>query len=311
MKLISFDIGIKNMAYCVFNISGSLISIVDWNVINLLDSSSNPTVINTCSCMNKPKNKKSCATRCNKKAAFYKGDTFYCEKHAKSSDFILPEKRFSTPALKKLKHEELILLCKEFTIECIENMRKKELFDRLSVLFLNKALLPVIKNKVKKANEVDLIYIGKKIKEVLNVLPMLEGIDYAIIENQISPIANRMKTIQGMLAQYFIMRNDDTRIEFISSANKLKPETIEEETESETAIKEPLENVLTTVEISNIKGYKKNKMDGITKCSQILDKNPGFLEWKHMLETKKKDDLADCFLQGHWYIHKKIIQKNK
>jgi len=28
-----------------------------------------------------------------------------------------------------------------------------------------------------------------------------------------------------------------------------------------------------------------------------------------MLETKKKDDLADCFLQGHWYIHKKIINK--
>ena len=30
---------------------------------------------------------------------------------------------------------------------------------------------------------------------------------HVIIENQISPIANRMKTIQGMITQYFIMKN--------------------------------------------------------------------------------------------------------
>ena len=32
----SFDIGIKNMAYCVLDSSGS--HIIDWNVIDLLDS---------------------------------------------------------------------------------------------------------------------------------------------------------------------------------------------------------------------------------------------------------------------------------
>lgn len=42
-----------------------------------------------------------------------------------------------------------------------------------------------------------------------------------IIENQIGPLANKMKTIQGMLTQYFIMHNVET-IEFISSSNKLK-----------------------------------------------------------------------------------------
>ena len=34
MKTISFDIGIKNMAYCIFDCSSS-IDILDWKVLNL------------------------------------------------------------------------------------------------------------------------------------------------------------------------------------------------------------------------------------------------------------------------------------
>lgn len=39
-KLISFDIGIKNLAYCIFDISDSLVSIVDWNVMDISKRSS-------------------------------------------------------------------------------------------------------------------------------------------------------------------------------------------------------------------------------------------------------------------------------
>ena len=56
----------------------------------------------------------------------------------------------------------------------------------------------------------------------------LGDIDRVIIENQISPIANRMKTVQGMLSQYFLMSNDKLDIEFISSINKLKDDDIHE-----------------------------------------------------------------------------------
>ena len=46
-------------------------------------------------------------------------------------------------------------------------------------------------------------------------------LDVVIIENQISTIASRMKTLQGMISQYFIMKGIPS-IEFISSINKLK-----------------------------------------------------------------------------------------
>ena len=36
----------------------------------------------------------------------------------------------------------------------------------------------------------------------------LSTIDIILLENQISPIANRMKTLQGMIAQYFIINNN-------------------------------------------------------------------------------------------------------
>ena len=73
------------------------------------------------------------------------------------------------------------------------------------------------------ANNINLIDLGVNLKLELNKIfetIELESIDLIILENQISPIANRMKTIQGMIAQYFI-NNNNYNIEFISAANKL------------------------------------------------------------------------------------------
>jgi hypothetical protein len=142
-------------------------------------------------------------------------------------------------------------------------------------------LIPIV-NKKERAGELDLISIGRNLRTEMDKIECFTSATHVIIENQISPIATRMKTIQGMLAQYFIMRmNDKIQIEFLSSSGKLKgfeTKNTEENTE-----------------------YKKHKKDAIFYCRQILEKDE-FKEWGHVLETRKKDDLADCFLQALFYL---------
>ena len=99
INLISFDIGIKNMAYCIFKVHNNSITIEDWNVIDLLQDNNDNF---KCNCVIPPKTKKDSAKICNKKAKFTKNNNFFCEKHAKSNKhFIIPSKIHTKPFLKK------------------------------------------------------------------------------------------------------------------------------------------------------------------------------------------------------------------
>ena len=133
-----------------------------------------------------------------------------------------------------------------------------------------------------------LIEIGINLKLEMDLLFKDIKIDTVIIENQISPIANRMKTLQGMMAQYFIMNNVND-IHFISASNKLK---------------DFLANKQTT--------YSERKKKGIEVCEELLLNNEKISEHITLFEnSKKKDDLADCFLQGLWFLkEKRLIQEN-
>ena len=106
--------------------------------------------------------------------------------------------------------------------------------------------------------------------------------DAILIENQISPIANRMKCLQGMMTQYFIMKNWFS-IEYVSSSNKLKG--------------------FTTKNMN----YKQRKQYSIDTAKQIIQNNPILHGWiPFFSEHKKKDDLADSYLQGLWFINNKL-----
>ena len=306
MKLISFDIGIKNMAYCIFHLeTGSQTIIYDWNVINLMEKDETENSKNYCSCYLKAKNKTTPQKLCGKVAKFSKNTNYFCEKHAKnSSEYIIPSKETSPAFFNKMKVDELKIVYKKLNVfNDSENLRKPDLLEKINKFYQDSCFIPIINKKKKSANDTDLIMIGKNMKTLLNEINGIRDITHVIIENQISPIANRMKTIQGMLAQYFIMINSDIHIEFISSANKLKSfEPIEKADKKLENVfiennREPKEKCQNGV-------YKKHKIDGVTKCSQLLEKNQEFKKWIHVLDTKKKDDLADCFLQGIWYMNK-------
>jgi hypothetical protein len=160
------------------------------------------------------------------------------------------------------------------------------------------------------ANHLDLITIGRNMNYYFSRLPIMKTVTHVIIENQISPIANRMKTIQGMVAQYFIILGVK-HIEFVSSSNKLKDfhsilgKTLDLNSVSELSLENSEKE--NSEKEKEKKTYKKNKSDGILFCSHYL--NTIFKDWKMFFESypKKKDDLADCFLQGFWYIQKNNI----
>jgi hypothetical protein len=300
------------MAYCIFCIDASNnLYISDWNVLNLMDiEQPDPK----CSCKNIPKSKKASATNCTSNAKYHKNGQYYCEKHAKSSSFLIPKKSLN---LKKMKVDELIKLGNSHLLFMdVENiaktLKKSEIIDKIDEFLKKQSLEPIIKKKSKTANDTDLIKIGKNMKNSLNQVLESSNISNVIIENQISPIANRMKTIQGMLAQYFIIRDENIAIDFVSSSNKLKQFDIKKNKTDENILEntmKPAENPTENSVEKNIKNpdYKKHKMDGVSYCSRIITKNEFLTQWSTSLDTKKKDDLADCFLQGLWYLKQKNI----
>ena len=80
-----------------------------------------------------------------------------------------------------------------------------------------------------------------------------------------------------MIAQYYIMKNVND-IEFISACNKLK-------------------KFITTKTT-----YTERKQLSIKITKELLSNNGWSEQLNYFEKHKKKDDLADAFLQSLWYI---------
>ena len=304
MRLISYDIGIKNLAYCVLEYKDKELSILDWNVMNLLEES---VPLEKCSQTNKIKGSKTEVCNCIKEARYKKNDKYYCIKHAKKSGFIIPSKKHKKGFLKKMNINELQKLSNSlFLFENLEKIKRDEIVEKIVLFYEKQCLELIIEKKEKNAGEADLILIGKRMKKLLDENQITETITHVIIENQISPIATRMKTLQGMLTQYYIDRNIDIFIDFISSVNKLKQFLSSNESKKKISKKTKLENTIKLDSEEKIEEkeekeekenkqstkektkYKEHKISGITYCSQIIENNPQFIQWKDKLDTKKK-----------------------
>lgn len=360
MRIISFDVGMKNLAYCIFSIPNTIaftgsspydiihhIQIERWDVIDLRFPPNLSETANEDE--NKPP-KRMCIN--DTKLAKWMFNTtssdtsvapvIYCAKCAERSKYkipsreILPIKRNPDILIKKKLGE--LMDIKENLSECHGQisasaatpqnlkLRKADLIQEIKTTLARDYLEPFDETryasylsgniltsiKPKKVNytyahDLDLITYGYNMMKHLDLIlyspspsPSSLSIDMMIIENQISTLASRMKTLQGMITQYFIMKHIP-KIEFISASCKLKlfTDTNMEHVGGEGEL---------CVDAST---YADRKKSGIFVCRSLGEisqqHNSDFSKWMPAFEKhKKKDDLADCFLQGLWRVHSAV-----
>jgi hypothetical protein len=281
MKILSIDVGIKNLAFCLLQKDdehANKISILKWDTINLAQKVD-------AKCCEIEKN-----TQCNKPAKFMKNSKCYCLKHSKKQQFQIPTSQLKPAYLNKQKMNVLCQIADDYKIKYPQPCKKADVLSLINDYIYNSCFEPVENTN---ASKIDLVTIGRNMQHKFDEI--LDGniltIDKVIIENQISPIANRMKTIQGMIAQYFIMRNNNIQIDFVNASNKLKTSTTFD------GIK--------NVDAKKMK-YSERKKLGIQQCLEFLS-TYNFQEWEEFFKAHaKKDDLADSFLQAIWYINNKL-----
>ena len=269
MKILSFDIGIKNLSFCYLdlNVEKKTYNIELWGIINLLNEEQK-----TCNreILNKKEKK-----ICNSKATYKYLDNYCCKKHL-GKDILARKEYINIIKTSKFSQKIYKEIQTEFNLNKYSKENHNEILEKVINCINNKYAIPL--NKLKSANDVNLIEIGINMKLKLDEIFLDKEIDIILIENQISTLATRMKTLQGMITQYFIDKNY-TNIQFISSKNKLKNYDVKQKT------------------------YKERKKSSIQITEQILDDN-NLSNWNKLFKkNKKKDDLADCFLQGLWYVN--------
>ncbi len=279
MRIVSFDVGIKNLAMCVFDCVDTGLQMIEWKIINLLQNISDPaSSVPTCESVLAKTNE-----TCNKKACFQKCGQYYCKTHANK---LVNENRgsFQTPTttpafIKKYKKDELIQCWNQvfpFQTHSVPS-KKEDILDKILEHYKQQHFIPYKHPKQKNANDMTLVEISKCIQSELSSDVHLRTVTTVLIENQITPIAGRMGIIQGMLIQYFVDTNPTASIHCISSSNKLKGFTVNEENT-----------------------YKHHKQDAKQIVIDLIGMNPLIIPKQCVSSFQtilKKDDLADSFLQ--------------
>ena len=273
MKILSIDVGIKNIAFCMLEYKNGITTIDEWNSINICEDE-----IKLCR-ETKKKNKAVCL----KKAKYFKHDKSYCKIHAKNSKYLIPTVEINT-LLKKLNRKKISKKdLKSYMERFLPSVDKK--IEKLTAIenlldYLDKNYLESV--FVKNTNQINMIECGRMLKKHLDKHFKDIKFDKIIIENQIGPLALRMKMIQGMITQHFI-ENGQPEIEFINACNKLKD-----------FIKEKI-------------SYAERKKKGIEITRNLLIEQNSLNSWLiHFNKHTKKDDLADSYLQAVWFINHKL-----
>jgi hypothetical protein len=340
--VISFDVGTIHLAYCIFVNR----RVVHWAVVNLLHKETQPAKEGTV-------NKKECCgvtakgKPCKKQAQWMSNGLPWCNQHSPNKHTDLWTNAFlrkaskatllsiltgdgasvnctqtqtplvnSTPANNDpLQNEPLQLRLKEKLVEIAKHQRRTPI---------------VVKKEAPPTFHVPTIAVNLT-AELDQHLPLFCGVVTTtlplspvtvLIENQ---MMDNMRTVQGMIVQYFACRVPSADIHFIHAINKLRHTdqaaptnepndqtttmtTEDGQTATITTITTEEQNDQTKEAIAEKETYKQRKALGIvegTKWLQETDQDP---QWLSLLTlSPKKDDLTDSLLQGVYFLREPAV----
>ena len=215
VRICSWDVGILNLAYCILekDTVTNAITILDWSIIDLTEQNKKK-----CNCLLKNN------TVCNKKASYYKDNTYYCNIHTK---------QYKVPDANTIKAESLVPLnvpntkC-NFSDKC----KKPAKFTCNESHYCSPHSESIIKGiikgnqliKIKKVNATDnnLQMLSQNICTKIDSINNIYDIDEVLIEHQ--PVLKNptIKTISCFIFHHFVVRCKNTIVKFISASNKLK-----------------------------------------------------------------------------------------
>ena len=227
MKILSFDVGIKNLSFCLLNDG----VIEDWGILNI----STDDVCEHCS---------KSGSRCDKSVKYV------CTNHTDEFQVCSAHKKLKQYSDKKFK--------------CVPK-KKNPMLDQ-----------------------------GTKMVETLKEKDNFVNVDLVVIENQPALKNPTMKSIQMILYTYFLIEGVTNKessiqsIELINARNKLKAYT----------------GPIVPCDIKD--KYKRTKFLGIQYCLSMIVESEQADQWLNLYTTsKKKDDLADAYLQGMYVLKSK------
>lgn len=294
MKYLSWDIGIKNLSYCLTEKKEDTYNILNWEIINLSEKE-DPIPI----CQEVKKNK----SQCEKKSIFFNHsyNSYCCKVHSKN--FKIKSDLTELKSVKCLHKKNDIRCTKKIYYVNNENKYIGYCSKHFKELKLTEEKFSKVAKKKDKQNEFERI--SEALISELDERPFLLDVDTVTIENQPAFKNPKMKSIQMIVYTYFLIRGkiDQSRIErilFLSANNKLKVDLfLDLETKSEMIeIKKKLET-----ELKFKDKYKRNKELAKLFCLELLNFFNLKEKWIEIFSNhKKRDDLADTFLMNIYQI---------
>ena len=281
-KILSFDVGIKNLAYCIIekDLTQEDFKIITWGIINL----AGPTT--KCDFVMKSGQCTSPA-----KMQIYHKDKILIN-GKESINCCAAHSKKLVPTVIELKKANLHS-CSTCTSNAFFHLANTNVYWCLQHYRENgNKILKGIKTKkifVKNANRESVQDLCTRMYAQFNAHPTFLTVDEVLIENQPSMTNPTMKTMSSFVFGYFIMKKPDSSINgvhFISPSNKLK--VLEDDGEKKNKKIE--------------RSYKMTKNLGIKYCSALIgEEDKAFL-----MKFKKKDDMCDAFLQGFQYLFRPV-----